>query len=64
MTSVRSKETEAALPLPQAEFISKPDIAATDCGVTTFFAQIQAKAGNWRFCGTSAAAPMWPRSRP
>jgi hypothetical protein len=36
--------------------ISKPDLAATDCGVTTFFAS-QDKLGAWRFCGTSAAAP-------
>ena len=28
---------------------------ATDCGVTTFFAQLAGSA--WRFCGTSAAAP-------
>jgi hypothetical protein len=37
--------------------ISKPDIAATDCGVTTFFASFVAAEGVWRFCGTSAAAP-------
>jgi subtilase family protein len=36
--------------------ISKPDLAASDCGATTFFAQ-QDGAGTWRFCGTSAAAP-------
>jgi hypothetical protein len=40
---------------PLAELISKPDVAATDCGVTTFFASLV--GGNWRFCGTSAAAP-------
>ncbi len=45
-----------ASPLPQPETLSKPDIAATDCGVTTFFA-FQAAGGVWRFCGTSAAAP-------
>jgi hypothetical protein len=45
----------AALPLPSAEAIPKPDIAATDCGATTFFARLV--AGAWRFCGTSAAAP-------
>lgn len=39
----------------QARTIVKPDIAATDCGVTTFFAHLE--AGVWRFCGTSAAAP-------
>ena len=44
----------AAAPIaPQT--ISKPDIAATDCGATTFFARLE--AGVWRFCGTSAAAP-------
>ena len=37
------------------EVIPKPDLAATDCGVTTFFAF--PRAGKWRFCGTSAAAP-------
>src|SRR5205823_12635335 len=35
--------------------VNKPDIAATDCGVTTFFASFDGT--NWRFCGTSAAAP-------
>jgi hypothetical protein len=44
----------AAAAIP-AQTISKPDIAATDCGVTTFFARLE--AGVWRFCGTSAAAP-------
>jgi hypothetical protein len=43
----------AALGLPQV--ISKPDLVATDCGATTFFAGVF--AGAWRFCGTSAAAP-------
>jgi len=42
-------------PLPTPEVISKPDVAATDCGRTTFFAFLA--AGVWRFCGTSAAAP-------
>jgi subtilisin family serine protease len=37
------------------QVIPKPDLAATDCGVTTFFARPE--AGVWRFCGTSAAAP-------
>ncbi len=45
---------------PAAEFtvpeeLSKPDVAATDCGVTTFFAFLT--GAGWRFCGTSAAAP-------
>lgn len=37
------------------EILSKPDVVATDCGLTTFFASFT--AGGWRFCGTSAAAP-------
>lgn len=45
----------AAEPLAPEEVLSKPDVTATDCNVTTFFAF---KSGlNWRFCGTSAAAP-------
>jgi Subtilase family len=47
--------SEAAEPLSEPESLAKPDIAATDCGVTTFFG---IKTGiDWRFCGTSAAAP-------
>jgi Subtilase family len=41
------------------EAISKPDIAATDCGLTTFFDSPLAPpavTGIHRFCGTSAAA--------
>jgi Subtilase family len=45
----------AAEPLPARETISKPDLVATDCGRTTFFARFFLAA--WRFCGTSAAAP-------
>lgn len=45
----------AALPLASPELISKPDLAATDCGQTTFFAFFS--GGGWHFCGTSAAAP-------
>jgi hypothetical protein len=45
----------SAAPAIPAQTISKPDIAATDCGATTFFARLE--AGVWRFCGTSAAAP-------
>ncbi|HET8813361.1 MAG TPA: S8 family serine peptidase [Solirubrobacterales bacterium] len=45
-----------AATLPSPEVISKPDVAATDCGRTTFFA-FQSSPGVWRFCGTSAAAP-------
>jgi hypothetical protein len=44
-----------AAKLPSLEVISKPDIAATDCGLTTFFARLT--GAGWRFCGTSAAAP-------
>jgi len=44
-----------ALPLGSPEVIAKPDLAATDCGATTFFAFLS--SGTWRFCGTSAAAP-------
>jgi hypothetical protein len=47
--------TTAAAPLPSVEEISKPDVAATDCGLTTFFAHLG--SGGWRFCGTSAATP-------
>ena len=42
-------------PLPSEEVLSKPDVAATDCGGTTFFAFFS--GGEWHFCGTSAAAP-------
>lgn len=48
--------TEAA-PLPSPQVLSKPDVTATDCGVTTFFASFVSKENVWRFCGTSAAAP-------
>jgi subtilisin family serine protease len=44
-----------ALPLGPPEELAKPDLAATDCGATTFFAFLS--GGIWRFCGTSAAAP-------
>jgi subtilisin family serine protease len=44
-----------ATELGSPETIAKPDLVATDCGVTTFFAQ--KVGGVWRFCGTSAAAP-------
>ncbi|MET0559082.1 MAG: S8 family serine peptidase [Solirubrobacterales bacterium] len=45
----------AAAPIAAQE-ISKPDLVASDCNATTFFAQKDA-GGTWRFCGTSAAAP-------
>lgn len=44
-----------AAELTSPEELSKPDLAATDCGLTTFFAFSVAEG--WRFCGTSAAAP-------
>lgn len=47
--------SEPAAPLASPEALSKPDVTATDCGVTTFFSRFE--AGGWRFCGTSAAAP-------
>jgi Subtilase family len=48
--------TAPAAPLgPPEEIISKPDLTATDCGKTTFFAIFESPF--WRFCGTSAAAP-------
>jgi subtilisin family serine protease len=44
-----------AAPLLTPEELTKPDVTASDCVATTFFAF---KAGGvWRFCGTSAAAP-------
>ncbi len=48
----------AALPIPP-EILSKPDLVATDCGRTTFFAFFEKLFGveGWHFCGTSAAAP-------
>jgi hypothetical protein len=50
-----SGTTTPAEPLVPAQVLSKPDVTATDCGETTFFAFEE--AGLWRFCGTSAAAP-------
>jgi hypothetical protein len=50
-------ESAAAAPPIAPQAIAKPDLAATDCGVTTFFASFQGGEGVWRFCGTSAAAP-------
>lgn len=47
--------TKAAKELATPEVTPKPDVVATDCGVTTFFAFMAGP--NWRFCGTSAAAP-------
>ena len=47
--------TTPAAPLGPEKIISKPDLTATDCGKTTFFAIFASPF--WRFCGTSAAAP-------
>lgn len=44
-----------APPLGSPEVVAKPDLTATDCGATTFFAFLS--GSTWRFCGTSAAAP-------
>jgi hypothetical protein len=41
--------------LVSPEELSKPDVTATDCGGTTFFAVFA--ESEWHFCGTSAAAP-------
>jgi len=49
------KGSTPAAELAGPEELSKPDVAATDCGLTTFFAF--SVAAGWRFCGTSAAAP-------
>jgi subtilisin family serine protease len=46
--------TSPAAAIPK-ETLSKPDVVATDCVRTTFFAAF--RSGFWRFCGTSAAAP-------
>jgi len=47
--------TTPAAPLGSPEVLSKPDVAATDGGATTFFGSFS--AGVWRFFGTSASAP-------
>lgn len=46
---------EPAEALIEPETLAKPDVVATDCGVTSFFAFRE--GSDWRFCGTSAAAP-------
>jgi hypothetical protein len=53
-------DTNPAATLDPPKIISKPDLAATDCGVTTFFGSLFEEQGgelDRRFCGTSAAAP-------
>jgi hypothetical protein len=47
--------TTPAAPLSSPQVLAKPDFAATDCVQNTFFGQFF--DGNWRFCGTSDAAP-------
>jgi hypothetical protein len=49
--------TAPASPLVPPQVLAKPDVVATDCGATTFFASFSKAEGVWRFCGTSAAAP-------
>lgn len=44
--------TTPAARLGTREVVEKPNLTATDCGVTTFFAE-----STHTFCGTSAAAP-------
>jgi Subtilase family len=48
--------TTAAAALEPGEAIAKPNLTATDCGATTFFDELFEK-GEYRFCGTSEAAP-------
>jgi hypothetical protein len=45
--------------LAAPEVLAKPDVTATDCARTTFFASPELQAGKtiWRFCGTSQSAP-------
>jgi subtilisin family serine protease len=51
-----AKTEIAAAPLAEPREITKPDLVATDCGLTTFFVPTPTPGIN-RFCGTSAAAP-------
>ena len=55
---------QGSVPAPalgSPEQLAKPDLTATDCGATTFFAQFfrffPSESKEWHFCGTSAAAP-------
>jgi hypothetical protein len=50
---VTSVTPAAALAAP--EELRKPNLTATDCASTTFFAQFE--GGSYHFCGTSEAAP-------
>jgi hypothetical protein len=47
--------TTAAAALATPEVLAKPDVTATDCASTTFFASL--RSDGWHFCGTSEAAP-------
>jgi hypothetical protein len=47
--------TTPAAPLASPQVLAKPDFAATDCVKNTFFGSFD--GSNWRFCGTSDAAP-------
>ncbi|MFI5027389.1 MAG: S8 family serine peptidase [Solirubrobacterales bacterium] len=49
--------TPAPLLAGAPQTLAKPDIAATDCGRTTFFFPNPKTPDTFRFCGTSAAAP-------
>jgi subtilisin family serine protease len=49
--------TTPAEALSTPEVVAKPDLTATDCAATTFFAWFEAATGEWEFCGTSEAAP-------
>lgn len=48
--------TTPAPALASPQVISKPDVVASDCTATTFFA-VLSFGPTWRFCGTSNAAP-------
>jgi hypothetical protein len=47
--------TTPATPLPSPLTLNKPDVTASDCVKNTFFGGFDGQ--NWRFCGTSDAAP-------
>jgi hypothetical protein len=47
--------TTAAATLSTPEVIQKPNLTATDCASTTFFASH--RSDGWHFCGTSEAGP-------
>jgi Subtilase family len=50
--------TSPAAALTEPDELPKPEIAATDCGKTSFFSfRPKFEPTVWRFCGTSAAAP-------